>query len=100
MLKAPARPARSRRVLLIEDDRGSARGLRALLAARGYRVDVAGDAAAAHASAMRTSYDLVVADCDLEGEDGTEVVRRIREERPEIPILVVTARDRVGVLAS
>ncbi len=98
--KAMARSVKSLRVLLIEDDRGSARGLRALLASRGYRVDLAADAGDASLRAERGAYDLVVADCDLDGQDGTEVVRSIRRLHPEVPILVVTARDRGGVLAS
>jgi DNA-binding response OmpR family regulator len=87
-------------VLLIEDDQGSARGLRTLLVSRGYRVDVAADAGDALLRAEDGTYDLVVADCDLGGQDGTEVVKSLRQRRPELPVLVVTARDRGGVLAS
>lgn len=85
-------------VLLIEDHEGSARGLRELLLSRGYRVDVERDGGAGLLRATEGEYALVVADCDLGRCDGTDIVRRIRAERPGLPVLVVTARDRSGVL--
>ncbi len=86
------------RVLVVEDHDGSARGLRALLRARGYRVDVASDAAAALRQATENEYVLVVADCDLGGQDGTELVRTLRRIHPSIRFLMVTARSRDSVL--
>jgi DNA-binding response OmpR family regulator len=92
------RIVRPARILVIEDHAGAARGLRALLCSRGHQVEVAPDAAAALARAGEEELDLVVADCDLGEQDGTEVVRAIRARRPALPILVVTARDRSRVL--
>jgi len=93
----PASPAG---VLVIEDDEGTARSLRTLLASRGYPVDVALSAPVALRKATERAYGLVVADCDLGEQDGAEVVRGIRRLHPGLPILVVTARDRQAVLVA
>lgn len=85
-------------VLVIEDHRGTARGLRALLVSRGYGVDVAMDASAAIERMAGAEYKLVVADWDLNGQDGSMLMERIKRRRPAIPLLVVTARDRKSVL--
>jgi two-component system response regulator PhoP len=69
-----------------------------LLASRGYRVDVETDATAGLLRAVQGEYALVVADCDLGRDDGADVVRRILRDRPDVPVLVVTARDRQSVL--
>jgi len=86
-------------VLVIEDDEGTARSLRTLLASRGYRVDVALSAPVALRRASERTYELVVADCDLGEQDGAELLRGIRGLQPGLPVLIVTARDRAQVLS-
>ncbi len=93
----PANPAG---VLVVEDDEGTARSLRTLLASRGYRVDVALSAPVALRKATEHTYELVVADCDLGEQDGAELVRGIRRLHPGLPVLVVSARDRQAVLVA
>jgi DNA-binding response OmpR family regulator len=85
-------------VLVIEDHAGAARGLRALLLSRGYRVDLAMDAAEALRRVADRSYGLVVADCDLGEQDGSKLVARIRKLCPSLSVLVVSARDRKSLL--
>ncbi len=98
-MRSAVRSTKPARILVVEDHTGTARGLRALLVSRGYRVDLATDGSAALQQAAAREYRLVVADCDLGGQDGTELVRRIRSLYPALPVLVVTARDREVVLA-
>lgn len=86
------------RVLVVEDDRGIALGLRALLISRGFVVDVEDDPDAALRRVSEQHYDVVVADFDLGDRNGLDLVRRIRNLRPDLPVLAVTAVDRSEAL--
>ncbi len=58
-------------------------------------VDVAHDGEEGLAAASSTPYDVIVLDIMLPRLDGLEVTRRLREQRVETPILMLTARDGV-----
>jgi two-component system, OmpR family, response regulator len=81
------------RVLVIEDERAIAAGLRAGLEADGFAVDVAGNGVDGLWSAQENAYDVIVLDLMLPGMDGHEVCRRLRAAGIWTPILVLTARD-------
>ena len=83
------------KVLLVEDDTTLANGLCKALARDGFAVDrVAGGAEALrHAAALAP--DLVVLDLGLPDMDGVEVLKRLRQRHRSLPILILTARDRV-----
>ncbi len=83
------------RLLLIEDEHKVADFVQRGLTAERFAVDVARDGVAGLELAQSYDYDLVVLDLLLPGLDGTEVLRRIRRENPQIPILILTARDAV-----
>jgi two-component system response regulator MprA len=85
------------RVLVVDDDEKITSFLRRALAYEGYQVEVAGGGAAALASALQSPPDLVVLDVMMPGMDGLEVCRRLRAGGDvHIPVLMLTARDRVG----
>ncbi len=81
------------RILLIEDERKVAdivaRGLRA----EHYAVDLAHDGTSGWEMASSLDYDLIVLDLMLPGLSGTEVLRRLRKQGGNAPVLVLTARD-------
>jgi DNA-binding response OmpR family regulator len=82
-----------RSVLIVEDDAAIGSGLERVLLGQGYRAShvVCG------ADALRVvggGVGLVILDLGLPDIDGIDVCRRIRAERPEIAILILTARDR------
>ena len=77
------------RLLLIEDERKVARGLRA----ERFAVDVAYDGNTGWEMASSVDYDLVVLDLMLPGLNGTELLRRLRRKGGKAPVLVLTARD-------
>jgi DNA-binding response OmpR family regulator len=83
------------RVLLIEDSprlRGSVgRGLRKA----GYVVDVSGDGKEGLWLAESNEYDSVVLDLMLPGLDGLSVLRQLRDQENNVPVLILTARDTV-----
>jgi two-component system, OmpR family, alkaline phosphatase synthesis response regulator PhoP len=80
------------RVLIVEDNRDLAFGLRNNLEIEGYAVDVAPDGPAGLAAVRRASPDLVVLDLMLPGMDGYRVLRQLREEGLTMPVLILTAR--------
>jgi DNA-binding response OmpR family regulator len=80
------------RVLVVEDNRNLATGLRNNLEIEGYEVDVAGDGAAGLALARSTSPDLIILDLMLPGMDGYRVLKTLREEGIDTPVLILSAR--------
>lgn len=81
-------------VLIVEDEKHLADGLRYNLKAEGYEVDVAGSAEEAFPllTNRQPSYDVVVLDVMLPGMDGFSLASRLRSEGHFIPILMLTAR--------
>jgi DNA-binding response OmpR family regulator len=80
-------------VLLVEDDHDIAEPLTRALAREGYDVSVAGEGRVALESVLDSPPDLIILDVGLPGMDGLEVCRHVREVRPHVPILMLTARD-------
>jgi DNA-binding response OmpR family regulator len=81
-----------KRVLVIEDNRNLATGLRNNLEIEGYQVDVAYEGATGLNLARTASPDLVILDLMLPGMDGYRVLRTLREERINTPVLILSAR--------
>lgn len=81
------------RLLLAEDDRKVsdfvARGLRA----ERFAVDQAFDGQSACEFATSFQYDAIILDLMLPILNGTEVLKRIRRHNPEVPVLILTAKD-------
>jgi DNA-binding response OmpR family regulator len=83
----------SARILIVEDDEAIASGLRRVLDSQGYDVcHVARGRAALQEAAEPTA--LVVLDLGLPDIDGLDVCRRLRVARPELAIIILTARDQ------
>lgn len=80
------------RVLVIEDNRDLAYGLRNNLEIEGYEVAVAEDGRSGLLAARDTKPDLVILDLMLPELDGFRVLRALREDGGDIPILILTAR--------
>lgn len=80
------------RVLIVEDEQPLRAGLEDLLTAAGHEVVTTADGTTALEVGLRQPFDLVVLDLMLPGVDGLEVCRRLRAARPEIAILMLTAR--------
>jgi DNA-binding response OmpR family regulator len=81
------------RVLLVEDDRDIAEPLARALTREGYAVSAAGDGRAALAGVLEAPPDLIILDIGLPGLDGLDVCRHVRDLHPQLPILMLTARD-------
>jgi DNA-binding response OmpR family regulator len=89
-------------ILIVEDEAAIARFLERGLNAHGHRVICAYDGAEGSRLAVEEPVDLVLLDISLPRLDGREVLRRIRLRRPDLPVLMLTARDdtrnKVGAL--
>ncbi|HYC30665.1 MAG TPA: response regulator transcription factor [Gemmatimonadales bacterium] len=81
-----------RRVLLVEDNPDLAFGLRTSLEVEGYDVLHAETGAQGLETALAEAPDLIVLDLMLPEMSGYEVLRRLRREGREMPVLILTAR--------
>ncbi|MGH2538886.1 MAG: response regulator transcription factor [Actinomycetota bacterium] len=81
------------RVLVVEDEKRLASGLRRGLEAEGYATDVALDGTDGLWMAQEHPYDAIVLDIMLPGINGYEVCSRLREEGNWTPILVLTGKE-------
>ena len=83
------------RILVIEDDLPLAGFLQKGLQAESYTVDAAHDGETGLDLALDTECDLLVLDLNLPKMDGLTLLRRLRPAKPNLPVLVLTARSRV-----
>ncbi len=83
------------RVLVVEDDAKIASFVVKGLKQEGYGVDHAPDGDTGLALAKSTTYDAAIVDVMLPGLDGLSLVRRLRAERAELPVLFLSARAAV-----
>jgi DNA-binding response OmpR family regulator len=81
------------RILIIEDEPRILAFLARGLEAEGFSVDGAGNGADGLKRALRDSYDLVVLDLLLPQLDGLSVLRELQRERPDLPVMIVSARS-------
>jgi DNA-binding NtrC family response regulator len=79
------------RILLVEDDPNLRRVLAYHLEREGHRVLQAPDGPGAAALLKAEPLDLVLTDVRMPGMDGMELLRKVREEKPDLPVVVMTA---------
>jgi DNA-binding response OmpR family regulator len=80
------------KVLLVEDERVLRDGLVDLLSAAGHTVDAVADGATAVKRGLDETLELVLLDLMLPKLDGIAVCQRLRQARPDLPILMLTAK--------
>ncbi|GAB1488107.1 response regulator transcription factor [Opitutaceae bacterium] len=83
------------RVLVVEDDAKIASFVVKGLKQEGYAVDHAPDGDTGLALATTTRYDVAVVDVMLPGLDGLSLVKRLRAQREDVPVLFLSARSGV-----
>jgi len=79
------------RVLVVEDDATVAEVVRTYLKHAGLEIEHAADGVTALSLAWRSTPDLVVLDLMLPGLSGLEVCSRLRQTRPDLPVIMLTA---------
>jgi two-component system OmpR family response regulator/two-component system response regulator QseB len=83
------------RILLVEDDKLLGDGVQAGLAQSGFNVDWVRDGVAAELALKTGEYAGVVLDLGLPRLSGLELLERLRRGGDKVPVLILTARDRV-----
>jgi two-component system response regulator PhoP len=81
------------RILLVEDDTGLQASLAEILRDAGYAVDVSGDGIEGLFYGAEYPVDLAIIDLGLPGIPGLELIRKLREQERQFPILILTARS-------
>ncbi|MEC3918970.1 response regulator transcription factor [Nocardia sp. CDC160] len=82
-------------VLVVDDEPALAELVALALRYEGWTVETAGDGRAALAKAREVRPDVVVLDLMLPDMTGLEVLERMRRVWPELPVLLLTAKDAV-----
>ena len=83
------------KVIVIDDEVNAASALETLLREDGYEVSSANDAREGLALLEKTDADVVLTDLRMPGMDGLELLQRIKEMRPEVMVLLMTAYGTV-----
>ena len=83
-------------ILIAEDEPGISGFIEKGLRANGYTSTTVPDGDAALGRVATGEYDLLILDLGLPGTDGFQVLRRLRESRNAIPVVILTARDSVS----
>lgn len=84
------------RILIVEDEPLLADGLSRSLRQAGYAIDCLDDGQAADTMLACEQYDCVILDLGLPRMDGLQVLARLRKRGGRTPVLILTARDRLG----
>src|SRR5690349_25097575 len=88
------------RVLVVEDEPYMAEAIRDGLRLEAIAADIAGDGHAALGLLRANAYDIAVLDRDIPGPNGHEIAQRIVAPGTGMPILMLTAADRLDDKAS
>ncbi len=83
-----------KKILIIEDEKDMVTGLKFNLEARDYTVIAAYDGEAGYQKALKEQPDLVILDLMLPKLNGYEVCKRLKEEVPDLPIIMLTAKSQ------
>ena len=92
---AAAGDTQTARILIIDDEAAIRESLETLLVLEGYSVGTAPDGVKGLDELERQSYDLVLLDLALPGENGIDLLPRILDRHPELPVIMITAYGTV-----
>ena len=84
------------KLLIVEDEEDLALGLKRGLRKNGYEVDWTGEGREGLDLALAEDYGCVLLDLNLPGLDGLDLLRRLRAEKPQQKILILSARGTVA----
>lgn len=84
------------RILIVEDDHKIANALKKGFEQDSFAVDVSFDGEDGYGQASTIDYDLIILDRMLPKLDGMEICRRLRDDQKKVPILMLTAKDKVS----
>lgn len=85
-----------KRILVVDDEQNSREGLTKILMKEGYEVIAAESGETALEEAKKQDFDLVITDLRMPEISGIDVLEKIREEKPDIGVIIVTAYGEVN----
>lgn len=88
---------RAPHILLIEDDAGLAAVIRDSLEVSGYQVTLSTNGDEGFALARKHLYDALLTDFQMPGRDGLDIVSKLHEEKPLLPVILMTAHHSTDV---
>jgi DNA-binding NtrC family response regulator len=88
------------RILVVDDEANARSALAEILKEEGYSVETAGDGFKAGAKLDEFEPDLVLSDLKMPGMDGVELLRKVKERDPELPVVLMTAFGAVETAVS
>src|SRR5215467_1896007 len=83
-------PDRRRRILVVDDEEAVLTLFRKSFERAHFDVDTAGDGAAAIEWLRNNEYDLIVTDLQMPGIGGLSVIREVRRQGSDVPVVIVT----------
>ncbi len=83
-------------VLLVEDDAALGQALTATLELAGYHVESASDGADALEQLDRRTFGMVVTDVQMAPMDGHQLLKKIKADQPDLPVVLMTAYGEIG----
>lgn len=83
------------RILVVEDEKKVAAFIKRGLKEQSYAVDVSLDGAEGLEQALSNDYDLIILDLMLPKMSGLDLLRKLRKERAETPVIILTAKGSV-----
>ena len=92
----PARDFTGARILIIDDEAAIRESLETLLTFEGFKVTLTVDGPTGLDALARSPYDLLLLDLALPGESGIDLLPRILDIQPELPVIMITAFGTVG----
>lgn len=90
------RPANETHILVVDDDDRIRELTKQFLTRQGHRITAAPDAEAARKLLQTFNFDLAILDIMMPGEDGLSLLKNLRDEGDDTPILLLTARGQAS----
>jgi putative two-component system response regulator len=93
----PAGVPGQERVLVVDDEEAMRRMIARMVSTAGHEVETAADAAEARVRLGLTEFALVICDLNMPGESGDELVAWIREEHPDVAVVMASGTSHRGI---
>ena len=84
------------RILIVDDEPIVLRSCQRILRGEDYEIDVCGDGLSALGMINENDYDVLILDIKMPRMDGIEVLRRVKEARPDIDVIMITGLHDIG----
>lgn len=83
------------RLLIIEDNKSLANSMKTGLEKAGFYVDLSYTGNEGEEQAFANGYDAILLDLNLPDKDGIDILKFLRSEHIETPVIIITARDEI-----